>query len=108
MIAVAIAAAISSAPVSDVAAWQTGNDLLRFCTTPRSSDACFGYIERVADAMADGVPLFGRRACIPAGADAGQIRDVAVRYLESRPDIRHGSAAQLAAIAYSEAFPCPR
>jgi hypothetical protein len=66
----------------------------------------------VADAMQiaqlfGGTVFVGLRACMPEHADAGQITDVAVRFLASHPERRHLPAVTLVAEALAEAFPCP-
>jgi hypothetical protein len=86
---------------------QTGNDLLGYCSTPNSSLFCLGYVEGVADTMARNDPVLGGlRACIPAGVTGGQLRDITVKMLQDRPEIRQNNAASIVASALSTAFPC--
>jgi hypothetical protein len=84
-----------------------GNDVLMVCTTPQSSIGCVAYLAGVADAMAGGNSVGGRRACISKQVVAGQLVDIAVNYLRSHASGRHLRAAPLVATAMAEAFPCP-
>ena len=58
-----------------------GDDLLSQCT--RYPGQCVGYLQGIADAMAlsqvEGESLDGWRACIEAGVNVEQIRDVTAR-----------------------------
>ncbi len=111
--AFAAATAIASNPLSPVqlmTVYRTGNTLLRLCT---SGDAqldelvCLGYIEGVADAMADGDTVFGARACVQLRVEVSQLHDLTVNYLQAHPESRQADAAQLVAAALSAAYPCP-
>jgi hypothetical protein len=65
--------------------FRNGNDMLDLCDA-RDGQAvalCLAYVIGVADAMAGG-PVFGWRACIPAGVTTGQIRDTAVQFFYAR------------------------
>jgi Rap1a immunity proteins len=62
---------------------------------------CFGYINGVADAL---VPAGAY--CLPPGASAGQVLDVAKLYIQDHPDKRYMSAPQLIVNALTEKFPC--
>jgi hypothetical protein len=85
--------------------FHTGNDLLALCATSDGrTDACFAYLEGIADVMAPGGAVSRMRACIPVGA-VSQLHDIAVRYLEGHPATRQEAAAVLVATAYQEAFP---
>jgi hypothetical protein len=75
-------------------------------TNTPPSGICFGYLDGIADAMANGDSVWGYRVCVPAGVTTAQLRDVAVQFLQSHPATRHVLAGQLMAMAFSEAFPC--
>ena len=62
---------------------------------------CFGYINGVADAL---VPA--GLYCVPKGASAGQVLDVAKLYLQDHADKRYLPAPQLIVNALTEKFPC--
>ncbi len=62
---------------------------------------CFGYINGVADAL---VPA--GLYCLPKGASAGQVLDVAKLYIQDHPDKRYLSAPQLIVNSLTEKFPC--
>lgn len=89
----------------------TGNELLYTCSNenePASFWICAGFLQGVRDT----VDLFAvaekrKHICIPATATNGQIRDVAVAYLQANPAKRHYRAASLVMSAWMQAFPCP-
>lgn len=88
----------------------TGNDLIRFCTDARESDArgmCWGFILGVVD-MARIENKVGHLVCLPARADSQQIIDVAINYAKSNAGIRHESAGVVILSAMVDAFPCKR
>lgn len=87
-------------------AFYNGNDLLELCRGPAAGQ-CSGYVAGVADAITGGRGLKGWTPCMPHAVTIGQARDVAVRFLEMNPEIRHVTAAYLVARALDEAFPCP-
>jgi Ssp1 endopeptidase immunity protein Rap1a len=62
---------------------------------------CFGYINGVADAL---VPA--ELYCLPKGASAGQVLDVAKLYIQDHPDKQYLPAPQLIVNALKEKFPC--
>jgi len=62
---------------------------------------CFGYINGVAEAL---VPA--GLYCLPTGAKAGQVLDVAKLYIQDHPDKRYLPAPQLIVNALKEKFPC--
>jgi Rap1a immunity proteins len=92
----------------------SGNNLYRFCTadTPDanlawgSASLCMGYITAIRDIMANGSPLFGKKACIPATVDMGQIVDIVKNEIHSHPESRHLPAAMLVSKAFANDFPC--
>lgn len=86
------------------AAFQTGNQLLRLCSSNDASErgVCLGYGEAVIDTWD------GSFACAPAGIEAQQVADVLVRYLNAHPESREKDAGSLAFIAVQAAWPCPK
>jgi hypothetical protein len=107
---VAVAVAGMLCPSLAQAEFVSGNDLFTACSDVTSSferGNCLGYISAVADTMALGaMPMTGWNACIPAEATRGQVRDVAVQYLQTHPALRHTGAESLVGAALTEAFPC--
>lgn len=87
------------------ATFQSGNDILLWCRTA-NWQLCYGYIEGVADAMSNGEPVLGWRACIPAGVTVGQVKDATLQFLQIHIGFRQKIAASLVAAALSETFPC--
>jgi hypothetical protein len=71
-------------------------------------EACLGYVIAIADVLSsdDTSELTKYRACIPE-VDATQVVNTAKKYLEFHPQAGDTTAANLVAIALSEAFPCP-
>ena len=108
--ALAFAAAMlwSAAPAAAAVSFHTGEDLLGYCLSPRSSDACVGYLSGVADAASAGDTLFGFRFCIPSGTTHAQLRDVIVAYIGKHPEARAAEGASVAAAALAVAWPCPK
>lgn len=87
-----------------------GSKLLADCRdgdNPNARDStykwgtCFGYINGVADAL---VPA--QLYCLPKGASAGQVLDVAKLYIQDHPDKQYLPAPQLIVNALVEKFPC--
>ena len=84
-----------------------GNKLFADCRDGDNPDArdstykwgtCFGYINGVADAL---VPA--GLYCLPTGAKAGQVLDVAKLYMQDNPDKRYLPAPQLIVDAQGKA-----
>lgn len=64
-----------------------------------------GLSEQVAGTGAIGMSrLWG---CRPERATYGQVADVTISYLSSRPNVRHLDATLLIAFAMKDAWPCP-
>jgi hypothetical protein len=90
----------------------TGNDLLQYCTgtNPAMRAVCEGFTWGVADAIAVGRswnPSFEPlRACILVEVSGTQVRDVVIRWLQSRPEERQVAAAALEWRALAAAWPC--
>lgn len=95
----ALASALSTAAAGE---FISGNTLLADC---RSTSAvarmdCLGYVTGVHDA------LYGVTICSPQGVTRGQLRDVVVQALASRPEALHRSADRLVGAALAAAWPC--
>jgi len=77
----------------------TGNKLLSHCQSAEeySKAACLSYVMGVADTVGDqqnsstkSGPMWRiRYICFPADLDAGQVRDVVVKYLVENPETRN-------------------
>ena len=87
-----------------LAGFITGNDLQRACLS--RDNMCVGFIGGIADAMGAGNIINGYRACLPAGVELGQVKDIVIQYLNANTQTRHLSAGGLVADAISNAFPC--
>lgn len=68
-----------------------------------SEVAKLAYVQGIADAHAT---LKGELFCVPQNATAGQITDVAKKYLNDHPEDRHLTASSLILFSLKQAFPC--
>ena len=85
----------------------TGNQLREQCVQldgSAPSALCMGYIAGVADSMDD--PHGNDGLCISGRVTLGQVREVALRYMNSHADVLHMPARSLVAEALKIAFPC--
>jgi len=103
---------ITSQPA--MAAFKTGNDLLRECEAGEGPNpnmfqlgACAGYILGVADTIAFWSQVKDGKNCIPASSQAGQLKDIVVKHLKANPEVRHFDAQTLTYLAFRNAFNCP-
>ena len=89
----------------------TGNDLLERCSASASANpiqwgVCLGYVVAIADALGQGRPINGLRACLAPDVTSGQMMDVVRQWLERNPARRHINGAALVVTALQQAFPC--
>jgi hypothetical protein len=79
-----------------------GNELYRSCTSKSSVDygQCVGYIEGVSDQSEDSRLTAQQAACMRKGAEAGQVKDVVVNYLNTHPARAASLARGLRPVAY--------
>jgi hypothetical protein len=100
-----------AAPYSaNAGAWKDGNDLLRQCKEGEagngvSAGICLGYIVAVADTLDAANRINGFTARIANAVTQGQLKQIAMKYLQEHPEQLHLGAAGLVAAALSEAFP---
>ena len=106
MAAALIAFSTTPASASDTMdVYLTGEDLLAECRT--SLLFCTGYAMAIIDVLSAGETVAGWEACPPdSDASYEEFVDVLVGYLNDHPDTLHEAAVALAAIAFSEAYPC--
>jgi Rap1a immunity proteins len=85
------------------AALSTGNEFLTMCDTeePIGRVFCAGYVSGIAGMLSD-----QRLICVPSNVTAGQMKQVALRYLQDNPKIVHHPPASLIAFALIGAFAC--
>jgi hypothetical protein len=106
----AVLAATSVLSMPALSAFQSGNDLLKYCSAKSNlfdGGLCFGFVEAVADIMGTAQrPVFGFTACFVGDVGLSEISDVTINFLNSHPERRHLGAASLVAHALSDAFPC--
>jgi hypothetical protein len=90
-----------------------GNELYVDMTSGTSLGAMYkqgyvlGYVTAVADAGIEH-PVSGFKFCIPDSVTAGQLGDIAEKWLEEHPQHRHYIASGLLAAAFRDAFPCKK
>lgn len=79
-----------------------GNKLLGYMQSTTSNERmhAMGYVVAIADAF-DGVSF-----CIPGGVSVKQLTDVAQRFIEASPEVRHYSGAALTMFSLQQTFPC--
>ena len=92
-------------------AFVSGNKLLEACT-PVQLPFCYGYVEGVADALQSTFSALHMQQhalfCLPQGATARQLADIAINHLRDHPEQRHYVASADVALALANAFPCPQ
>lgn len=110
----ALVVAVGITPQPSLAAFKTGNDLLRECEAGEGPNpsmfqlgACAGYILGVADTIAFWSQVKDGKNCIPASSQAGQLKDIVVKHLKANPEVRHFDAHTLTYVAFRNAFNCP-
>jgi hypothetical protein len=72
---------------------QTGNDLLSDCNhTNADYDAgfCIGYIVGILDQLFE-----AKMFCPPVGVNTGQTKDMVIKFLKDKPELRHLPAVYL-------------
>jgi hypothetical protein len=74
-----------------LAGFTDGNTLFRRCSGAGGVDFgfCFGYIDAITDVLYGGNFVNGYNACVPAGVEANQLKDVVVQFLRLNPSRRH-------------------
>lgn len=82
-----------------------GNDLLDRCSSKAefNQSYCIGYVLGVTEQMlVRHVPL-----CLPPNAEARQLGESVVLFLQDHPKLRAINAAALTAFALADEYPCP-
>jgi len=103
---VALVSPVPLSPALAAGGYETGNEMLSQCTSSGAPlTNCLGYLVGVADTMAIN-SIYGFKACIPPGVTVGQLRDIAVQFLQANAPKRHFQAASMIAHAFEDAFPC--
>ena len=102
LIAVALACCAAQAGATT---FFTGNQLLEKCNSDNTVHqvGCMAYVMGILD----GATLNGSNVpfVIPSSSDAGQLKDVVLKYLNSHPEHRHWPASMLVWNAMADAFP---
>jgi len=84
-----------------------GNRLLDYCE--RKSESCTSYIAGIVDTlMAVNFVTKNPIICLPDNVQLGQAVDVTVNYMRAHPEKRQVSAASMAFVALTRAFPCSK
>jgi len=87
-------------------AFETGDELYGWCSTPDRIALCQAYILGVADSLANGDSVAGFRACFGHDADVNHLQDTVVEFLYRHADQRHYGAASLVAAALADKYAC--
>lgn len=95
----------SLAPLPASAGFRTGNELLRMCTSdaPGQINECIGYIEGAQDGSE-----WVKAYCLPAGTEAGQLKEAVVKALLDNVADRAFLASTLVENALATTWPCPK
>jgi hypothetical protein len=92
--------------------YMSGDDLLANCRADVDSNGqgrCLGYIAGLADFIITRQELRKQAdICFPDGASAEQMRDIVVRFLEARPQIRQYKADGAVVEALLKVWSCPK
>ncbi len=85
----------------------TGEKLLEACSSKKADAlaACDGYLAGVADAINTAK---AGNICFPAGATVKQFRDMALKELQAKPEIRHQTGSTIMTPIFASAFPCKK
>jgi hypothetical protein len=100
---------LSAIPFSTAkASYITGNILYDWCTSDTDTKYgwCQGYILGSVDTQNVIRSIDNKKDCIPDGVSSGQLKDIVVKYLQSRPEERHWDASALVWNAINSAFTC--
>ncbi len=104
-----VANALSASPLfaQSPFIFATGNSFFDRCDGGTKPE-CLAYIVGVADGLY-AAPEFGKTTkliCPPKGVTVGQMHDVVLASLRSRPQDRHISLSIITAVTLANAFPC--
>ena len=97
-----------TAPASAQWAFVDGNELHKWCTTPQWEELCVSYIKGTWDMM----DLLQRSrppqtfVCVPNEVTASQMKEVVMKWVNSRPDLRHHSASSLVRNSLVDVWKC--
>jgi hypothetical protein len=103
-ICVGVCVLITTAPVS-AGDLSDGNGLYEHCRDPQDPKqklVCAAYVR----GMVDGLLEQGLSNCIPRDVTHEQAADIALRFLQDNPALRHFPSAALAKLSFWQAFNC--
>jgi hypothetical protein len=98
---------LGSAPAAQADGFYTGNEAYSECQ--RSRTWCLDYVAGLADALLYADLNFRGHVlefCPPDGLTNGQITDMLLLELRSRPEARHRPTAEMLWDALRRSFPC--
>jgi hypothetical protein len=106
---IAVLASLSlTAPASAQWAFVDGNELHKWCMTPEWEGLCISYIKGTWD-MIDSIQsskMPQKFVCVPNEVTASQMRDVVMKWVSSRPDLRHQAASSLVQSSLADTWRC--
>jgi Rap1a immunity proteins len=102
---------------------KTGNRLLEVCPAPEATETTetlmcaafiggvvrgwtYGLVAASEETRAPSTGSLARAICPPAHFTSRQMIDIVLRFLESRPELRHHDAVLLIVTALQNAWPC--
>jgi hypothetical protein len=104
--------------VHDVKAFNSGEDLLKFCEKKPNSTGdvgCHLYIKGLVEGFKQGElqrfmsmtgNYFASELCIPEGVTFNQLTLIVVKYLKNHPEKLHEHPSDVVLNSVREAFPC--
>lgn len=103
---IAVGLLLMSQPAQSAGAFMSGNEMHDQCQ--KQSLIVLGFVMGVSDTH-EAYSDFGNTPvafCVPTTATGRQVVDVFCGYLRDTPQNRNQSAASLAVVAFSKAWPC--
>lgn len=82
-----------------------GNGVYQVCQGGQNELSCRAIAVSFWDMAA---VLRAQDICGPSNMKMGQISDVFLQFLTAHPELRHYAAADIALLAYRQAFPCSK
>jgi hypothetical protein len=98
-------------PENHTSAYWTAAEMRDECSTgSEHMEACLWYFQGVSDTLhsfeSAGLLSKSTRYCIPLAVKAPELRDVFLKQVADDPTTQHMSAASVALVAFSRAYPC--
>ncbi len=110
VVVVSFALALGSACPGQ-AGYYTGNEMLKMCLDRKDDlefGTCTGFVAALGGIIGceEGGYVGSSGASVPSGVTLGQLKKVAIKWMEAHPEQLHHDAADLMGKAFQDAFPC--